>query len=1268
MTDRAIDSYSTTPATPLPYGTTSLSATFTGVTSGSQYRIRNHADGTAASGQVTAGGTSVTISITVLPAAGSSITYRLQTLVSGSWLICDQGTFPGTFTVSQDALDTTPDGYNNFSSLFDQTPNTTVTSSSSYVVTGINAPASITVSGSGGSSHQYGINGAYSSSNSTVSSGQTVTARHTTGGYNTTATTTITIGGVGRTFTSTTIVPPTVSSVSLDTTTAVRYIGCTISVNPSGSGGSLEYAVSTSATYNTGIVFNWQASNTFSATASHLERGQTYYFWARRADASAAASSLSSLVSYILPPATITTTAPPSTIAYNAGSQTNTVTNAGQTSGPGVYYRLLKDGADNVGEFNPNTQNLPRAVDIATPTELPPPNTSSSYQWQCVRFLDAGGDGLYDNCTGTGSSFTITRENVPAPNTPTATPSTEGDANPSVTVSATGGVGVTYNITAGATTPSTGWGAGPFTATSDTSATLTRGQTYYIWARSNYTYNAVNYTNAVSTTYNVPYLDPQYPSAVFPTAVNVFFGATSFDIDIFNGETSTSDNTFQIRTGSYTGTIVGTGNAILNDTVTITVNDTVGVNLGDTETYYITAYRSVGTGGSGGVTVANVTTFTATTIITTPVVNDSQNLTSTEEDNIIDHTIAMTSLGGGGTLQYAISTSATYNVNIVRTWQSSPSFTGANGIERGTAYYFWARRADSATYADSAGPFTADFLLPYLGLTAETPPANIAFDATASYDFNVLTVNGGAAPPPGASPAVGHYYRLMRTTGSPDDQVGFYDPNTTPNKLITLSYPGELPPEGTTWNYQWQVRRFNGAGGPLTAVYYDCTGTGSSFSVTRASGDTIPDQFTFTDAGRVLKNTLITSTAITVTGISAAATIGVTGSGGTNHAYEINNSGNWLTTNSTVTNGATVKVRHTSSTSDNTAANTTLDIGGVTDTFTSTTYRMPQYGVGTVTVGSTLLDSNNTSNVTVSWTTPDSFAQYRIRRLDYDPVNNQFPTATTSAGTSAAGASSIVLNQSIGDLPSQAYTGQYRIQIRVPTGASGGNGTWYAARTPGSTDPIVEFFISRIKAPTVAPSQNFDLYTNSSTINHQVTLADGGAYGTLQVAVTSAAGPGLAVPGTPPSTWFSASNIFSLTRGNSYHFWARRTNNNNISSQPSQQVPAAIQDFGFLVYNSSSLLIMDSTSLIGRKLTYGELSHDGDPQTQVFTVTVTEPNRTSSNTAFTICSRTTYYGGTGSIPQPIQVSAAYSSTNVVFTITINCVEPETFIYYCFALG
>ena len=108
-------------------------------------------------------------------------------------------------------------------------------------------------------------------------------------------------------------------------------------------------------------------------------------------------------------------------------------------------------------------------------------------------------------------------------------------------------------------------------------------------------------------------------------------------------------------------------------------------------------------------------------------------------------------------------------------------------------------------------------------------------------------------------------------------------------------------------------------------------GVSDTFTSTTLAQDTTPDAFTFTDQTDVPLSTTITSNSITVSGINSAAPISVTGG-----AYSING-GAFTSVAGTVNNGDSVRVQHTSSASFSTNTDTTLTIGGVSDTFTSTT-------------------------------------------------------------------------------------------------------------------------------------------------------------------------------------------------------------------------------------------------------------------------------------------------------------------------------------------
>lgn len=108
----------------------------------------------------------------------------------------------------------------------------------------------------------------------------------------------------------------------------------------------------------------------------------------------------------------------------------------------------------------------------------------------------------------------------------------------------------------------------------------------------------------------------------------------------------------------------------------------------------------------------------------------------------------------------------------------------------------------------------------------------------------------------------------------------------------------------------------------------------ANFSVATEAEDTVPNAFSFAPRTGVLRNTVQTSDAITVAGINSPAAISVTGG-----SYSING-GPFVTTPGTVSNGASVVVRQTSSRRFNTTTTTTLTIGGVSGSFNVTTRRL----------------------------------------------------------------------------------------------------------------------------------------------------------------------------------------------------------------------------------------------------------------------------------------------------------------------------------------
>lgn len=220
-----------------------------------------------------------------------------------------------------------------------------------------------------------------------------------------------------------------------------------------------------------------------------------------------------------------------------------------------------------------------------------------------------------------------------------------------------------------------------------------------------------------------------------------------------------------------------------------------------------------------------------------------------------------------------------------------------------------------------------------------------------------------------------------------------------------------------------------------------------------ASSDTTPDQFTFTDQSNVNLNTEITSAAITVSGINAAASVSITGG-----TFSI--AGGSYTTSGTVTNGQTVTVRHTSSTAFNTSVDTILNIGGVTDTFTSTT-RSPDTAANAFsfsnTTGAALGSTQTATTITVTGLEPD------------------YPftvTATGSSGASVdAGGSALSGTYATSKSVTSSGSGQILVSARVLASSTPGTNTTCTVSVGGQS---ATYTVTTVGADTTPDPFSFD--------------------------------------------------------------------------------------------------------------------------------------------------------------------------------------------------
>jgi len=186
-----------------------------------------------------------------------------------------------------------------------------------------------------------------------------------------------------------------------------------------------------------------------------------------------------------------------------------------------------------------------------------------------------------------------------------------------------------------------------------------------------------------------------------------------------------------------------------------------------------------------------------------------------------------------------------------------------------------------------------------------------------AYQRNGAGLKGGIGIS-GTSDSNGNY-QIGGLPVTDDYYLAFYD--SSGNFVESQGYPAEVPFDFFHIGTKTPVKVIVGKETTGIDIFLFALGT-----------DNIPDSFHFSDKINIQPSTQTLSNSITVTGINTPTTISIN-----NGEYEVNGSGTWLTTNSTIQNNDTVRVRHTSSSINSVTVNTILTIGGVSDTFSSTT-------------------------------------------------------------------------------------------------------------------------------------------------------------------------------------------------------------------------------------------------------------------------------------------------------------------------------------------
>ncbi|MRR54946.1 MAG: cytochrome c [Deltaproteobacteria bacterium] len=248
--------------------------------------------------------------------------------------------------------------------------------------------------------------------------------------------------------------------------------------------------------------------------------------------------------------------------------------------------------------------------------------------------------------------------------------------------------------------------------------------------------------------------------------------------------------------------------------------------------------------------------------------------------------------------------------------------------------------SNTAATGGTTGTITADGTGTVAASTTITPPAGVSSMTFAS--SSVLTDSTGAPVTGTITTTVSRSTSASSLPAAAPAGTSLavlldIDMSAGATKVKNFSTPLTVivaMPAGVT---SVDVYSFDGTNWVLEQAGVAVIGGNATFDITHLSVwgcftvDTSPDQFSFTAQADVALSTVITSNTITVAGISSPAPISVSGG-----SYSVNG-GAFTSVAGTVTNGQTVAVQHTSSALNSTVTTTTLTIGGVSGSFTSTT-------------------------------------------------------------------------------------------------------------------------------------------------------------------------------------------------------------------------------------------------------------------------------------------------------------------------------------------
>ena len=287
-------------------------------------------------------------------------------------------------------------------------------------------------------------------------------------------------------------------------------------------------------------------------------------------------------------------------------------------------------------------------------------------------------------------------------------------------------------------------------------------------------------------------------------------------------------------------------------------------------------------------------------------------------------------------------------------------------------------------------------------------------------------------------------------------------------------------------------------------------------SVAAVAPDTVPDAFSFASQTGVPVSTVITSATITPTGYDTATAISV--AGGT---YSVGCTATFTSTASTISPGSSVCVRHTSSAALGTSVNTTLTIGGVSATFTSTTTSIVTLTTTRTGSGSGTVTSAP-SGINCGATCSTGFSSGTSVTLNAAPAGGSLFTGWSGGGCASTGSCQLTLNTAT------TVTATFALLAATPTASASPTTLAFGGQSMQTTAPsqvvtLMNAGSGTLTITSISSSNTQFTQTNnctslasaaSCTINVSFTpTVQGSITGTLTIA-TNGGSPTVALTGT----------------------------------------------------------------------------------------------------------------------------------------------------------